>query len=57
MMKPKDEVEQKETKLNETNLTDLPTADEEADSTKGGKGSNGNLQISQFYYGATQPGV
>lgn len=47
-MNLEEEVEKKEEKLNESSLTDLPIADEQADSTKGGKGLNGNLQISTF---------
>ena len=35
-------------------LADLELADEQTDTTKAG---NGNLQISQFYFGSTQPSV
>lgn len=44
--KEAEETEQKT--LKESSLSDLPVADEQEDSTKGGAGLNGNLQISTF---------
>lgn len=54
-MNVKDDVEKDDNRFSESRLSDLSPAADQADSTKGGEGRNGNLQIGQFYGGATTP--
>ena len=53
-MNTKEEVEKKENPLNETNLTDLPISQEQANSTKGGDGFHGEIHIESFSFGVSQ---
>lgn len=55
-MKVTDEVKKEESKLNESSLTDLPVADEQAGSTKGGEGYEKQIHIESFSWGATNSG-
>ena len=55
-MNTKEEVAKKENRQNETNLTDLPISEEQADSTKGGDGFKGEIHIESFSFGVTQSG-
>ena len=56
-MNTKEEVEKKENPLNETNLTDLPVSEEQANSTKGGgENYHGQIEIISYSFGVSQGG-
>jgi len=48
--------EKKENPQNETNLTDLPISEEQADSTKGGDSFKGEIHVESYSFGVTQSG-
>ena len=56
-MNTKEEAEKKRNPQNESNLTDLPISEEQADSTKGGDGFKGEIHIESFSFGVTQSGT